>query len=45
MMEKLIERKQRELKSVPSSGSPGGHRVSDKEFFMRAGNLVKVVNK
>lgn len=45
MVEKLVERKQREIQAIRPSGSSGGHRISDKELFMRAGNLIKVVKK
>lgn len=47
MTEKLVERRQRETEAVKPmpSGSPGGHRVSDVEFFRHAGNLIRVVKK
>lgn len=45
MVEKLTERKQREVQAMRPLGSSGGHRVSDKELFAQAGNLIKVVKK
>ena len=45
MVEKFIERRQREEQAMKPTGSAGGHKVSDKELFMQAGNLIKVVKK
>lgn len=48
MMEKLVERKEREVQTIqPKSlpGDPGGHKVPDNILFARAGNLIKVVKK
>ena len=42
MIEKLSERKHRELVAI-SSGDSGGYKVSDKTLFARARNMIKVV--
>jgi len=47
MIEKLVERKQREIQTVSpsSSGDSRGHTVPDKVLFAKATNLIKVVRK
>lgn len=48
MVEKLVERKQREVQAIrPASlpGDSGGHMVPDSMLFAHAGNLIKVVKK
>ena len=44
MVEKLIERKQREVQAM-KPGDSGGYKVPDSALFARASNLVKVVKK
>ena len=39
MVEKLTERKRREVKAIKGSTKPA--KVSDKELFARAGNKIK----
>ena len=43
MVEKLVERRKRELNAIKGHGSSG--MVSDKELFARAGRLIKVEKK
>jgi len=48
MLEKLAERKQREVKATRPASSPssvGGGKVSDSILFAQAKNLIKVVKK
>lgn len=48
MVEKLVERKQREVQAArPASlqGDSGGHKVPDSILFAHAGNLIRVVKK
>ena len=42
MVEKMVERKQRETQPPPPKSSSG---TSDSDFFRRAGKLIKVVKK
>ena len=45
MVEKMVERKQREVRPLPLLGDSGGHKVPDSTLFARARNLIKVVKK
>jgi len=45
MVEKLIERKQREASAMQPSTVTSGHRVSDSMLFAGAKNLIRVVKK
>ena len=45
MVEKLVERKERETHPPTPTGDSGGHKVSDSVLFAHAGNFIKVVRK